>query len=174
MILVFGKILGVFLALACASGCDSTEARQKNELYPFTEQGRDLARQLEGLWDIHTISYSTTCPEEQVINPMNGNTRWDTEEHRIEITWLTGGIQSMEFWATSSDTLEVSRSLEILDCRVTGKALMKITELGSEALSGEYREDYHHNQSEVCESASEDFDFPDACEVAVEWRGQRQ
>jgi len=156
-----------------SSGCEPPEPTEKRGKFEETQAGRQLAMKLEGYWDLRTVSYDTDCPVEHVVNPMNGYTRWEASRHQVTIEWITGGMFFMELWATSSTTLEQAASVEMLGCKVDAEALMTFTTLQAHLIEGEYREDYYHNHAEVCEIAAEDYDFPDRCELVVQFVGYR-
>tara|TARA_Y100001934_G_scaffold27638_1_gene30118 strand:- start:181 stop:708 length:528 start_codon:yes stop_codon:yes gene_type:complete len=166
--------IGLLLMVALfAMNCDFSEPKEKSTQYEVTAAGLDLARQVEGFWNIRTVSYSTDCPEEHVSNPMDGHTRWTANGHRVEIKWLTGGMYIMELWATGATTLEVAKSIEMFGCILRGEASMSFKSVTGNTLEGNYREVYYHNQDRACESSVEEYDLPERCELFVQWVGYR-
>ena len=172
----FLKVSVAFAAivlLSFALGCEPPQPKEERGEFEETPAGRQLALKLAGFWEIRTVSYTTDCPTEHVVNPMDGYTRWEADRHRVTIEWITGGMYFMDLWATSSTTLEQAASVEWLECRIDAEALMTFTTLQSHLIEAEYREDYYHNHAEVCEVAAEEYDFPDRCELVVQFVGYR-
>lgn len=172
-ILGISRRIGFGLALILVVSCGLESPEEDEGTYPFSETGGQLATQLAGYWTIRTVSFSTTCPAHHVGNPMNGYTQWGNDQHRVEIQWLTDGMYSMEFWATSSNTLETSKTIEMLGCKVTAQGIISIASLEEASMEAEYRELYFHNEAQVCESTAMQHNFPDRCEVIVKFAAYR-
>ena len=165
--------LGLIGLLSFVLACEPPLPTEKRTSFEETEAGRQLALKLQGFWDIRSQSYMTDCPVEHVVNPMDGYTRWEADGHQVTIQWITGGMYFMDLWATSSTTLEQANSIEMLGCKVDAEALMTFITLQSHLIEAEYREEYYHNRAEACEVAAEDYDFPDGCELVVQFVGYR-
>ena len=177
-LVILGRIslilLGVSTLTHCAPpGAPDFEIDRNGASIESTMEGRILAERLRGKWDLSTLSTSTECPVELDPGPLDGITDWDADGNQVEVLWKDG-VGVLELWAVNGESLKTQNSIEEYGCEATQDITLQIEELTSRFIRAAFVVYYYHNGADACTVGTSMYDFPDQCQITVDWVGYRQ